>query len=282
MRTSLPKNLVALLDVFLVVAETLNISQAAKTLKVSRVTIQNRLKTLEELCSYSLLEFDSHNRYRLTERAESWAQEVRVWLREGEDIFSLSDERAKGLLQSSPQQHGEPFYCQQHPLNCLWEHNTPYLQSMMPAWLEAEGQFNSPALTHVRENAILARLHDDKFIIMEIGENAAMMTWLGSKWCLSAIGKPLSSTAMSSKADQTITYSYRQTILQGSPRYEHVSAELQRPEKGTIERAYYRRLVLPCKLPDGSPLIASVVELSDELVIDGLEVPRMHQPTGGT
>ena len=278
----LPKNVIALLTGFLAVAETLNISQAAKAMKVSRVTLQNRLKLLEELCGYALLEFDSHNRYKLTARAESWAQEVRIWLRQGEDIFSLADERAKGLLLSSPHLHGESFYCQQHPLNCLWEHNTPYLKSMLQSWLEAEGQFNNDSFKHVRENAILARLHDDNFIIMEIGKNAAMMNWLGSTWCLSAIGKPLSSTAMSSKADQTITYSYRQVILQGSPWYDHVSTELPRPEKGTIERAYYRRLVLPCKLPDGSHLIASVIELSDELVIGDLKVPRLHQPTPGS
>ena len=251
-------------------------------MKVSRGTLQNRLKLLEKLCGYCLLELDNHNRYKLTARAESWAQEVKVWLRQGEDIFALSDERVKGLLQSFPQQHGESLYCQQHPLNCLWEHNTPYLKSMMQTWMEAEGMFNSPAFTHVRDNAILARLYDDKFIIMEIGKKAAMMDWLGSKWCLSAVGKPLSSTAMSSKADHIITYSYRQAILQGTPWYDHVSTELLRPEKGRLERAYYRRLVLPCKLPDGSPLIASVIELSDELVFGDLEVPRMNQPTSGS
>ena len=281
MHFKLPTNIIALLEGFLVVSETLNISQAAKTMKISRVTLQNRLKQLEDLCGYKLLEFDSHNRYKLTPRAKNWVQEVRVWLRQGEDIFSLSDERSKGLLHNSPERSDESFYCQQHPLNCLWEHNTPYLQLMMHSWLEAKGQFSNAAFQQLRENAILARLHDDNFIIMEIGENAAMMKWLGPKWCLSAIGKPLSSTAMSSKADQIITYSYRQAILQGAPWYDHVSTELPRPEKGTHERAFYRRLVLPCKLPDGSPLIASVVELSDELVIGDLEVSRVHQPTQG-
>ena len=278
----LPKNVIALLEGFLAVADTLNISQSAKVMKVSRVTLQNRLKFLEKLCGYSLLELDSHNRYKLTTRAEYWAQEVRVWLRQGEDVFSLSEERAKGLLQSSPRKYGETFFSQQHPLNCLWEHNSPYLNSMMKAWMDAKGQFNSPDMMHVRDNAILARLHDDNFIIMEIGENAAMTKWLGSEWCLSAIGKPLSSTAMTSKADQIVTYSYRQTILQGSPWYDHVSTELPRPKLGTFERANYRRLVLPCKLPDGSPLIASVVELSDDLVIGDFEVPRIHQSSRGS
>jgi len=280
--TNLPKDLIALLESFLVVTETLNISQAARVMKVSRVTVQNRLKTLEKLCGYSLLEFDGHNQYKLTERAETWAQEVRVWLRQGEDIFSLSDERAKGLLQSSSQQNGDPYYWQQHPVTALWEHDTPYLKSMLAAWVKAEAQFDSPALAPVCDNALLARLRGNEFVIMSIGKNAAIMNWLGREWCLSAIGNPLSSTAMSTKADQIVTYAYRQAILLGAPWYDHVSLEMPRPVKDTRERAYYRRLVLPCKLPDGSPLIASIVELSDELVIDGLEVPRVNQPTRGS
>ena len=282
MNNKLPTNVFVLLESFQVIAETLNISQAAKAMKVSRITLSKRLKDLEELCGYTLLEFESHNRYKLTARAENWIQEVRVWLRQGEDLFALSNERATGLLQSSSQKPGERFHSQQHSLSSLWEHNSPYLNSMLTAWMQAEGQTNSDAFAEVRQNAILARLHHDEFIIMEIGENAAMMKWLGSKFCLSAIGKPLSSTAMSSKADQTITYTYRQAILQGSPWYDHVSADLPRPEIGTAEQAFYRRLVLPCKLPDGSPVIASIVELSDELVIGDLEVPRVNQPTGGS
>lgn len=281
MHIKLPSNIIALLEGFLVVAETLNISQAAKTLKISRVTLQNRLRTLEKLCGYKLLEFDSHNRYKLTTRAENWAQEVRIWLRQGDDIFSLSDERARGLLQSSPQD-GEPYYWQQHPVNDLWEHDTPYLKSMFTAWVKAEAQFDNPALALVCDNAIMARLRDNEFVIMGIGKNAAIMNWLGREWCLSAVGKPLSSTAISTKADQIVTYAYRQAILLGSPWYDHVSMEMPKPVKDTHERAHYRRLVLPCKLPDGSPMIASVVELSDELVIGDVEVPRAHQPTRGS
>ncbi|MEM7215147.1 MAG: LysR family transcriptional regulator [Pseudomonadota bacterium] len=277
MQTKLPTNAIALLEGFLAVVETLNISQAAKSLKVSRVTLQNRMKELEKQCGFDLLEFDSHNRYKLTKRGESWAHELRVWLQQGEDIFSLSDERAKGLLQSSPKQGGEPFYSQQQPVSALWEHDTPYLKSMLSAWVKAEGKFDNPAFARVNDNAILARLRDAEFIIMSIGKSAAIVDWLGREWCLSAIGKPLSSTAISTKADQIVTYAYRQVILLGSPWYDHVSMEMPRPIKGTFERAYYRRLILPCKLPDGSPVVASIVELSDDLKISNFEVPRPVQ-----
>ena len=149
---------------------------------------------------------------------------------------------------------------------------------MMDAWVSAKGALEAPEIRLVRDNAIMVRSIDENYIIMEIGKDAAMMDWLGEKWCLSAIGKPLSSTPMSSLADQIVTYSYRQAILLGTPWYDHVSVELPRPILGNTERAYYRRLVLPCKLPDGSPVIASVVEITDELVIDGLEVLSTSQP----
>jgi len=277
--TNLPTNVIGLLEGFLLVAETLNISQAARALKISRVTLQNRLRLLEELCGYPLLELDNNNRYKLTARAENWAQEVRVWLLQGEDLFSLSDERASGLLQSVPEEAEDAYYSQQHPVSTLWEHNVPYLRSMFEDWVKAKAQYDNPALNRVRENAVLARLNEGEFIIMEIGKNAAIMDWLGRDWCLSAIGNPLPSTAISTKADQVLTYAYRQVIRQGAPWYDHVSMEMPRPVKNTRERAYYRRLILPCKLPDGSPVVASVVELSDKLVIGDLEVPRKNQPT---
>jgi len=278
MPNNLPKNVIALLEGFLIVSDTLNISQAAKILGISRMTLQNRLKQLEKKCGYKLLEFDNHNRYKLTPRAENWVQEVRVWLRRGEDIFSWVEERSTGLLHSFPLKDGEQFYCQQHSLMSLWKHETPYLVSMLETWIKAQGEFENPAIQLVRDNAILARMIDDKYIIMEIGKDAAMMSWLGEEWCRSAIGKPLSSTPMSSLADQIVTYSYRQSTLLGTPWYDHVSVELPRPVKDTKERAYYRRLVLPCKLLDGSSVIASVVEITDKLVISGLEVPSINQP----
>lgn len=277
----LPTNAIGLLEGFLAIAETLNVSQAARKIGVSRVTLQNRMRLLEELCGYKLLELEHDNRYRLTNAAELWLEDIKVWMREGRELFSLSDERSSGLLKNSPLGDDEQFYCQQHPLISLWEHNSPYLQSMLTAWLEAKGEFMSPAFKLVRDNGILARLHNDTFIITEIGSDAAMMEWLGEEWCLSAIGKPLPSTPMSSKADQVIMYSYRQSLLKGAPWYDHISAELPRPVKKTTERAFYRRLLLPSKLPDGSPLIASIVELSNELVIDGLEVLSKHQQSRG-
>lgn len=279
MQSKLPHNVIGLLDSFLAVAENPNISQAANSLNISRLTLKNKLAALEELCGFQLLEFGSFNRYKLTARAETWIQEVRVWLRQGEDVFSLSDERATGLLQSAPIHDDESLYSQQHPLTSLWEHDTPYLQSMLQAWIKAEANFSSPAFSRVRQNAILARPHNDEFIIIGIGKNAAMVKWLGKEWCLSAVGKPLSSTAMSSRADKILIYSYRQAILHGSPWYDHVSVELPRPEKNSLERAYYKRLILPCKFPDGSPFIASIVELSDDLVIAGLEVRRVSLQT---
>lgn len=281
MRTKLPTNAIALLECFLFIAETPNISQAAKAMRISRVTLQSRLKQLEKLCGYELLELDSHNRYKLTPRAENWVQEVKVWLRRGEDIFSLTDERKGGLLRSLSQPDGEDFYSQQHPLSALWEHDAPYLRSMFEDWVRAKAQYDNPALAKVRENSFMARLRDNEFVIMEIGKKAAIINWLGKDWCLSAIGQPLSSTAISTKADEVLTYAYRQVIMQGSPWYDHVSMEMPRPIKGTQERAYYRRLILPCKLPDGSPVIASVVELSDNLVIGDLEVSSNSQPKPG-
>ena len=276
---NLPNNVVALLHSFLAMAENLNINQTAKMLKIDRVTLKNRLKALETECGYPLLELDGHNRYKLTPRAENWIHEADVWLQRGEDLFSLPDERANGLLQSLPKQLNEPFYSQQHPLSKLWEHDTPYLRSMLNIWMKAEARYDHPAFKRLNNNAILARLRDGEFVIMGIGKNAAMVEWLGKEWCLSSIGKPLASTAISTKADQIVTYSYHQAILNGSPWYDHVSMELPRPVKGTKERANYRRLILPCKLPDGSPMIASVVELSDDLVIGNLEVPLVNQPT---
>ena len=270
MPTKLPSNVIALLYGFLAVAKTLNISHAAETLKISRATLQNRLKELENLCGYQLLEFDSHNRYKLTAQAESFLKEVRIWLRQGDDIFSRNQAIPKGLLHYSPQNPDETFYCQQHPLSSVWKHNTPYLQSAMKAWLKFKGRFDGPDFSYIRNNAILARLYEDKFIITEIGKDAAMNDWLGTEWCLSAIGNPLSSTPMSSKADQIITYTYHQAIIQGSPWYDHISAVLPRPEKGAEEQAYYRRIIFPCQLPDGSPLIASVVEITDDLVMGDL------------
>ena len=279
MHGKLPDNSIALFRSFLAFAESLNIVHTANELSISRLTLKNRLKALERLCNCKLFELDVHRRYKLTPRAEIWFQEIKSWMQRGEDLFLFSEEKVSGLIRSISSPDSEPFYSQQHPVSALWEHDTPYLQTMLADWVKAKGQCYNPAFSRVEKNSFLARLRGSEFIIVGIGKNAAIMDWLGREWCLSAIGKPLSSTAISTKADKIVTYAYRQVIMSGTPWYDHVSMEMPRPVHDTSERAYYRRLILPCKLPDGSPLVASIVELSDDLEIRNFEVPRSHQPS---
>ena len=282
MSRELPSDTIDLLQSFLAFCETLNITHAARKLDVSRPTLTRRLKAVEGLCGRSLMERVEHGSYRLTSFGESWRGEVLAWLRQGQHLIDPNGGRFTGLMRNAPSYHGEEYRFQQHALADLWAHGAQPLIEAFDDWTAARGALESSAFERSRRRSIVARRHGSEFLIVEIGDEAPMMDWLGWEWCRSAIGKPLSSTSISTEADRAITYAYSQALLLGTPWYDHVSANLPRPKIDRIERGKYRRLIVPCTFPDGSFAVASIVELSSDLVIDGSEVTRVNQRTGGS
>lgn len=272
---------VELLQAFLAFAKVPNVSLSSKELGISRPTMLRRLKKLEEMCAQPLVMRVRHSSYELTDFGAAFRIEAEAWLRQGANLVSGQGGMLSGLLHSSPEIHGEPFHIQQHPLHNVWSHSSDLIAKMLDCWTQARGWLQADSFLPVREHAIVARAFNNEFLLISIGEKAPMMEWLGREWCESSIGKPLSSTVISSAADRVITHSYLQCLRFGTPWYDHVSIELPSPTLGGAQRTNYRRLVMPCKLPDGSPVIASVVELSDDLVIDGFEVPRTSQTNKG-
>jgi hypothetical protein len=282
MNPSLPPKTVELLQAFLAVAATLNISKAARDMGLSRPTVIRRLRDLEVQCAQPLMKRVSHSSYELTDLGASLRIDAENWLRQGSFLVSAQGGIFSSLLHSSPEVHGEQFHVQQHPLDDVWHHGSEVLIQMLDCWTTARGWLEAPQFAPAYERAVVARAYDAEFLLIAIGEKAPMMTWLGREWCRSSIGKPMSSTVISTASDRTITHSYLQALRFGTPWYDHMSIQLPRPKTGISERANYRRLVMPCKLPDGSPVVASVVELSDDLVIDSFDVPRTNQSkTGG-
>ncbi|MEM9734276.1 MAG: LysR family transcriptional regulator [Pseudomonadota bacterium] len=277
MGNSLPPDTIQLIEAFAAFGETLNVTHAADKLKISRPTMLRRLRTLEKLCGGAIIDKSDPNRFRMTEFGEAWLGEAMTWLEQGDALRSHGFARLTGLMSAQSGDGKEPFYAQQHALKNVWTHGVALFDAAMTAWTDAKGKADSPLLAEARAVSILSRLNGQAFVIVEIGKKAPMVEWLGEAWCLSSIGKPLSATPMSSAADRFVTHAYRQALKTGSPWYDHVSADLPRAALGRIQRANYRRLILPVEFPDGSPAIMSIVELSDDLVIDGYEVPRVNQ-----
>ncbi len=278
---TLPGNVVEILRSVVAFAKEPNLSRVADTLHISRPTLRKHLKQFEEVVGSPFLQRIDHTTYQITDFGNRLLSDVESWLGEGEALLNAKLKGTGSLFRASLDLDDDWFEIQQHPLNSLWDHKTPLLSEGFKCWLEARGWIESDAFKPIRDQIVITRTMADDWVIVEIGEKSSMTFWLGWEHVKSALGKTLSSSPITTEADELLLHAFRKANLTGTPWYDHVSTTLPKSATGERIPVNYRRLVLPCRFPDASPAIASLVERTDELVIGDFEVPRVNQQTGG-
>lgn len=274
-----PAVLFEMLRSFSTLARTLNLSETVRILDCTRQTVRRHIDTLEEIKGAKFFEVKDRQ-YRITEagarsviEADYLLERCDSWLA-GRSILSAT---VDGLDHASySDEQGHDFRAQQHPINRIWLDSPPLLRRAFQAWSDSRFEIEDPAMDKVRPYLLLYREHQSIWFCVSIGELSSYATWHDWTRAKSAIGKPVTDSPTDAETRRFVTRAYTQVFHGGGARLDHVYALLSRTKDGPLMPISFQRLLLSCSLPDGAPVLASVVARTYRLDIPDLSHEKIH------
>lgn len=268
---TLPSATFDALKSLIVLAETRNLSETVRLLGLTRQTIRRHIKLLEELRGRRMFSLEA-GAYRLTTDGRAEYQAARR-------IFDGVCSWAQGLGSVNPfidlrrfeDSHGRYYYSQQHGLRSLMLDGLESQKQVFRAWTECRGEIDTAAFEQVKPMLLLYREQFESWLCVHVGERSAMATWLGPIWAKSVIGSVLEQDPVANPSDEFVARAYQEVMQTGSCRYDHAAIRLPRATDGELEAINYRRLLLPCSFPDGSPALAVCSVFTNNIDIGLLE-----------
>ena len=266
----LPSNYTEILRSVSAMGRELNLSRAAEVSGIARPTLRRHITAFRELCGGAVFELEGQA-YRLTALGRDLLPHIDDLLMQSERLVTGKGFRRDGLIHASIELPGGAFHTQQHALNEVWTTGAKGLELGMDCWFGARGRLEAAAIAPVRDRLIVLRRSREDWLCVEVGEDSAMARWLGWEWAKSAVGKPIAQNPISNEANRLLMDPLDHVELFGGVWYDHVSALFRRPGTATNEPVNYQRLVMHCTFPDGSPAVATLVETTNQIRIEGID-----------
>ncbi len=260
---------------FFVLANTRSLSETVSILGITRQTVRRHINLLEMIRG-TVLFTAGPGGYQLSETGRA---EYRVVSK----IINQTSRWAAGLAAISPVldlcngrgPNGGYYLSQQHPVSELILNGPAPMKRIYKAWVEGGGQVEAPSFRRVKAELLMYREHHGGWMCVHAGDRAALATWLGPVWGKSLIGVQLTNDPVSGWADEYVLQAYQQAVDSGECRYDHLAVTLGRGPDGEPEGVCYQRLLMPCRLPDGSPVVAVFCILTNRIDI-GLLPDQTH------
>jgi len=274
-----PAVLFEMLRSFTTLAETLNLSQTVRILDCTRQTVRRHMDVLEEIKGEKLFEVRDRQ-YKLTEAgsrsvagAEFLLKRSDAWLA-GRTVHTKN---VDGLDHASFQdEKGHDFHSQQHPISCIWQDSPLILQKSFQAWSNSRFQIEDPAMEEVKPYLLLYREFQSSWFCVGVGERSSYATWHDWTRAKSAIGRHVTESPAEPEIRQFVTRAYNQVFHGAGARLDHIYARISRTNGGPLLPVSFQRLLLSCALPDGSPILASVVARTHSLDIPGVSQEKIR------
>ena len=269
-QTPSPAVLFEMLRSFTTLAKTLNLSRTCRILNCTRQTVRRHIDILEQLKGETLFHVRDRQ-YSITEAGSRSAIEAQylldrceAWLA-GRSIYS---EEVGGLVSA---RQGDEFYAQQHPINRIWIDSPPLLQTGFQAWSNARFRIEAEEMEEVRPYLLVYRQHQSTWIFVSVGEKSSYATWHDWTWVKSALGRSVRGSPTGPEIRTFVSQAYTQVFRGGGARLDHIYVRLSRTKGGPLLPVGFQRLLLSCALPDGEPVLASLVARTHRLDIPGLD-----------
>lgn len=266
---STPPMMAEMMRSFVVLAQIENLTGAVSELGVTRQTVRRHITQLEELLGCDLL-VPGPKGYSLTEDGERHLTNANWTLRQMEDWVTGCVDVVGHLQQVTVQLEDNRYFCgRQHKLSDVWRLGTSSIQQCFRAWIESEGNVQHPLIEEIRPKMVFFRKQKGKWLYIHVGDESSMADWLGLVWARSEVGSFLENDLMSSDADRFVSCAYDETLAQGTVRFDHIATTLARTRGGPPEPVNYQRLLMACRLPNGSPVLGAL-----RISTDKIEVPE--------
>ncbi|MDJ0638755.1 MAG: LysR family transcriptional regulator [Paracoccaceae bacterium] len=254
-------------------ARTLNLSETADLLGVTRQTVRRHISSLEEVKGGALFGLNKHS-YSLTQLGVHSLSGARSMLRQ-------ADSWSQGAVTSSNgSQHleytqftdsdGRKFISQQQPVSSVARTGTPVVQRTLAAWAAALTRIEAPEMAEVRPYLVLYRRSAGGWVCVEVGEQSTYAKWFGWTWSKSAVGRLSEDDHAGDDFNRFIAEAYERIHGEGGVRLDHLFAHLPREVSDQPVPVTFQRLLMGCVFPDGTPALALLGAISRNVVIDGL------------
>lgn len=254
-----------MLNSYVTLAQTLNLSQTVEILGSTRQTVRRHIKALEEIKGGPLFEL-RHHQYHLTEAGQDSLFEARAILLRSQAWLAGRKSNINGLEVIQHEDDGaQRYYSQQHHLSLLWKTGTPLLRKGFDCWSRARGEIENPELALVRPYMLIYRRVNNAWQCVEIGEKSTYAKWFGWKWVKSSVGHTVSDTPGGADSAIHVLDAYDEINEKGGVRLDHIFRILPREAGGQMLPAKLQRLLVGCTFPDGSRAIGSIVEFTSDI-----------------
>ena len=254
-------------------ARSLNLSETAESLGVTRQTVRRHIINLEALRGGPLFSLEKHS-YSLTELGKASLSGAQSLLRQG-DSWSFGDVKSPGRSQhleyaKFTDDQGRRYYSQQHPVSAISSKGTEIVRKALPAWGNALARIEADAMAAVRPYLVVYRRSADGWVCVEIGDESAYAKWFGWTWAKSAIGQLSSHDQAGNEFNRFIADAYERLHGEGGARLDHLFAYLPREISDNPIPVTFQRLLMGCVFPDGAPALAVLVSVTTDVEIDSL------------
>ena len=261
-----------LLRAFVALSESLNLTETSEELGLTRQTVRRYITHLESLKGAPLFELKK-NSYRLTPLGAATQDAAKSVLNLTEKVCSpQSDIREFSHLEvaSYIDDQGREFHTQQHPVSTISKTCCPLVQRGFGAWATALMQLEAGEMKSIRPFLVVYRQDPKGWLCVEIGEKSAYTQWFGWTWSKSALGKLSYQDQAGDEFERMVSDAYSKVFSQGGARVDHVFAHLPRETPDQISPVTFQRLLMTCILPDGTPVLAVLVAISNQITITAL------------
>ena len=254
-------------------ARTLNLSETADQLGVTRQTVRRHISSLEEVRGGALFDLNRHS-YGLTQLGVHSLSGARSMLRQAESW-------SRGVVTSpTGSQHleyseftdsdGRKFLSQQQPVSSVARTGCLIVQRTLAAWAAAMAQIEAPEMAEVRPYLVIYRRSSGGWVCVEVGEKSAYAKWFGWTWSKSAVGRLSEEDHAGDNFNQFIAEAYDRIYGEGGVRLDHLFAHLPREISDEPVPVTFQRLLMGCVFPDGTPALALLGTISRSVMINGL------------
>lgn len=258
-------------------ARTLNLTETAEKLGITRQTVRRQISHLETIKGGDLFRLTKHS-YTLTSLGASSLAGARSILRQGEAWSNgfVSDTGGSQHLEyaKSVDADGNTNISQQHPISAVARFGGPIIKKTLAAWGEASAQIETAQMLDVRPYLVLFRRGVDGWIFVEVGEKSAYAKWFGWTWAKSSVGHLLEDDNAGDDFNRVIAGAYERIYGEGGVRLDHLFASLPREKSKKKVPVTFQRLLMGCEFPDGSPALAMLAIITRDVEIFGM--PKEH------
>ncbi len=268
-----PPLLYEMMRSFVSLATTLNLSHTVRALNSTRQTVRRHIATLEDHKGGPLFLIEDR-KYHLTPLGEyALPGATELILRSDAWLGGMSS-HVNGLLHLNLNLTPEhPYHLQQHSLQHMWTGSSPLLQEAFRTWARADGLIDSDSYAPIRPWLMVFRRHAQEWICVDVGDKSSYATWFGWAKQRSSIGRPITLLPGGDDFGRLLTVPFGDVLTTGGARLDHIHTYVPRIENNetvALVPISYQRLLTACRFPDGSFALASLVDRTFNLEIEGV------------